>query len=276
MLNMSTKLPEFERPPVVEVAISVQFDAPVLDGPQVMLRWSEVRNRFPKYELAPPMPRRIERFDGPQAPEFEIQFGNAPITPQLLMMTETGEEALQLQENRIGYTWRKLNREDVYPSYSQIREKFQAELSDFRAYTGEHGLGDFWPVQCELAYVDALLPQTGIWSGHSDLGKVLPSVSPRLTDGFLPPSEGTHYTTTYIIPDENRDPVGRLQVAVEPRFLTPEQSPMYLMTTTARGAPKGTSTPAIFNTLDTWHDWILRAFVDITSSDIQRAWGRIV
>ncbi len=258
----------------MEVAISVQFDSPVLDGPQVMLRWSEVRDRFPRYQVAPPLPRNIERFDGPQAPEFEIQFGNSPITPQLLMMTESGEEALQLQENRIGYTWRKLNRDDLYPSYSQMREKFQRDLEDFRVYIGRNGLGDFLPVQCELAYVDALLPEPGIWAGHSDLQKVIPSVAPRLTDGFLPPSEGINYTTTYIIPDENGSPLGRLRVAIEPRVLAPEQTPMYLMTTTARGAPKGGDATAIFDTLDTWHDWILRAFVDLTSPEIHHAWGR--
>ena len=271
---MTTTPPEFERPPVVEVAISVQFDSPKLDGPQVMLRWSEVRSRFPKYQVAPPLPRSIERFDGPQAPELEIQFGSAPVTPQLLMMTDSGDEALQLQENRIGYTWRKLNREDVYPSYSEIREKFQDELKDFGVYLSENGLGEFSPIQCELSYVDAILPEEGIWSSHSELGKVIPSMAPRLNDEFLPPSEGIHYSTTYIIQDDERNPLGRLKVVVEPRYLAPQQVPIYLMTTTARGALKGKDTAAIFEALDVWHNWILKAFVDLTSPEIHRAWGR--
>ena len=258
----------------MEVAISVQFDSPKLDGPQVMLRWSEVRSRFPKYQVVPQLSRSIERYDGPQTPEFEIQFGNAPVTPQLLMMTESGEEALQLQENRIGYTWRKLNQEDVYPSYSEIREKFHDELNDFGAYLGKNELGAFSPIQCELSYVDAILPAEDIWSNHSDLGKVIPSLAPRLNDGFLPPSEGIHYTTSYIIQDEGRIPQGRLRVVVEPRYLAPHQEPMYLMTTTARGAPKGKDTAAIFDALDVWHSWILRAFVDLTSLEIHHAWGR--
>lgn len=270
---MSTKLPEFERPPVVEVAISVQFNAPVLDGPQVMLRWSEIRGRFPRYQVAPPLPRSIERFDGPQAPEFEIQFGNAPITPQLLMMTQTGEEALQLQENRIGYTWRKLNQEGVYPRYSRIREIFQGELENFRTYIRGTGLDTFSPVQCELAYVDALLPQPGIWGSHSELGKVIPSVAPGLTKGLLPPSEETNFTTTFVIPDDSGNSWGRLHVTVEPRFLSPDQIPMYLMTTRVRGAPKGGGTSDIFHVLDTWHSWILRAFVDLTSPEMHHAWG---
>ena len=271
---MTTRPPEFDRPPVVEVAISVQFDSPRLDGPQVMLRWSEIRDRFPKYQVVPPLPRSIERFDGPQAPEFEIQFGNAPVTPQLLLMTESGEEALQLQENRIGYTWRKLNREDVYPSYSRMRDKFYDELEEFRVYLGDSGLGDFLPIQCELSYVDAILPEEGIWSDHSDLGKVIPSALPRLTEGLLPPSEGTHFTTSFIIPDEDDTPAGRLKVAIEPRFLAPDQIPIYLMTTTARGAPKGKEPTAILEALDIWHSWILRAFVDLTSPEIHHAWGR--
>ena len=271
---MMTRRPKFKRPPVVEVAISVQFDSPKLDGPQVMLRWSEVRDRFPKYQVAPPLPRSIERYDGPQTPEFEIQFGNTPVTPQLLMMTESSHEALQLQENRIGYTWRKLNREDVYPSYTDIREKFQEELNDFEAYLRRNGLSEFSPIQCELSYVDAILPEVGIWSSHSDLGKIIPSVEPRLNDGFLPKEEEIHYTIAYIIQDEGGHPQGRLRVVVEPRYLAPQQVPMFLMTTTARGAPRGENASAILDTLDIWHDWILRAFVDLTSPEIHQAWGR--
>lgn len=270
---MPARLPEFERPPVAEVAISIQFDSPVLDGPLVMLRWSEVRHRFPKYELAPPLPRIIERFDARQVPEFEIQFSDTPITPQLLMMTESGEEALQLQENRIGYTWRKLNPGGGYPNYSLLKERFRQELEDFRAYIDENGLGEFSPVQCELTYVDALLPQPGVWEGHSDLGKVIPSAATRLTEGFLTSPESTTYTIRYII-SGNGAPPGRLHIILEPRFLQPELSPMYLMTSTARGAPQGNGTPEIFNTLDIWHEWILRAFVDLTSSEMHRAWGR--
>lgn len=274
-MNTSTKLPEFERAPVVEVAISVQFDAPVLDGPMVTLRWSEIRDRFPRYEVVPPMPRNIERFGESQSPEFEIQFGNAPITPQLLMLTQSGHEALQLQENRIGYTWRKLNHKDVYPHYSHIREKFQKEIADFQTYIHRHQLSGFSPVQCELVYVDALLPQPGIWSEHSELGKIIPSVASRITEGKLPHLEETSYKSTYIIPDPDGNPHGRLRVAVEPRIYAPDQTPMYLMTTTARGAPKSNEPSDIFDTLDTWHHWILRVFVGLTSSEMHQVWGRI-
>ena len=55
-------LPEFEGPPVVEVAVSVQFDAPVLDGPLIALRWGQVRDRFPLREETSPLTPTIETF----------------------------------------------------------------------------------------------------------------------------------------------------------------------------------------------------------------------
>jgi hypothetical protein len=47
MNDMSKPLPEFDNPPVVEVALSVQFEAlATLRTPQIGLLWQEFRDRF--------------------------------------------------------------------------------------------------------------------------------------------------------------------------------------------------------------------------------------
>ena len=88
-------LPEFDSPPVVEVVASVQFNQPSLSGPILMLRWSQIRDRFPKYEEAPPIPLTIESFDVPtQIPRFQFEFSDAPPIPRLLMKNESESEIL--------------------------------------------------------------------------------------------------------------------------------------------------------------------------------------
>jgi hypothetical protein len=48
MMNVGQPFPDFADPPVVEVALSVQFDPlSALRTPQIGLLWAEYRTRFP-------------------------------------------------------------------------------------------------------------------------------------------------------------------------------------------------------------------------------------
>ena len=183
--------PEFERPPVVEVAVSVQFNAPVLDGPLLMLRWTQVRDRFPKYAQAPPLPPSHETFDGPQEPRVEFQIGNTPPAPRLLMISESQTGVLQIQQDRFGYSWRKLGPEHEYPRYRKIRDEFQRELAAFNVFLSEEKQAALSPVQCEVTYVNVILPE-GVWNSHSDLAKIVPSAAQLASTGSNPYCQVLH------------------------------------------------------------------------------------
>ncbi len=268
-------LPEFEKPPVVEVAVSVQFDAPALDGPLLMFRWTQVRDRFPRYEQAPPLPALVETFGGPQGPRFEFQISDVPPTPRLLLISKSEAKVLQIQEDRFGCSWRKLKPEHEYPRYAKIIEEFKIQLAGFQTFLSEEGLEDLSPVQCEVTYVNVILPE-GVWNSHSDLGKIIPSATPHLTEGFLPAPEQTGYASQYIIFGDGEIPRGRLYVSVEPSYLLADKMPMYLMKLTFRGAPQGCGAEGIIETMDLGHEWIVRGFATLTSSEMHRAWRRTV
>jgi hypothetical protein len=74
---MSRNLPSvshFERPPVVEVAISVQFQpVTALRTPHLGLFWLELRDRFPKIQELPPLPPVIESFGPPASRRPSLQ-----------------------------------------------------------------------------------------------------------------------------------------------------------------------------------------------------------
>lgn len=232
-----------------------------------------MRSRFPKYEQAPPLPSSIEMFEGPQEPRVEFQVSNAPPTPRLFMVTESETEVLQIQENRLGYSWRKLSPDHEYPRYASIRGKFEQELADFQAFLSEERLQPLTPEQCEVTYVNVILPE-GVWNGHSELGKVIPSASPRLSEGFLPPPEQTRYASQYVISGDTGVPCGRLYVSADPSYLMPDKTPMYLMKLTFRGTPQGPTTAGIVKAMDLGHEWIVRGFASLTSSEMHKAWRR--
>ena len=73
MTNMHP-LPSYENPPVVEVALSVQFEGPqTLRTPELGLFWQGLRDRFPKLEEHPPLDSVIGQFGRlprPGSPRF--------------------------------------------------------------------------------------------------------------------------------------------------------------------------------------------------------------
>ena len=264
-------IPEFENPPVVEVALSVQFNASVLEGPLLMLRWGQVRDRFPRFEQTHPIPLVTETFGGPQSPRIEIQFSNAPQTPRILMVSESNTKVLQVQHNMFGYNWRKLAPEHEYPRYSEIIHDFEFEFAEFQNFLSHEGLGTLSPIQWEVTYVNRIFPE-GVWDTHSDIGKIIPSTAPRLTEGFLPSIEQLRYASQYMILDGDSTLLGRLHVSVEPGYFG--EVPIYLMKLTARGEPREASLSGIIRMMDVGHEWIVRGFATLTSSAMHGVWGR--
>lgn len=264
-------LPEFKKPPVVEVALSVQFDAPVLGGPLLMLRWSQIRDRFPRYEQVSPLPLTAETFDGPKGLQFEFQISNTLPTPRIFMVSESNTKVLQIQENMFGYNWRKIKTEHEYPRYNKIIEDFKYEFAEFQNFLSDESLSTLSPVQCEVTYVNHIFPR-GVWASHSDIGKIIPSTAPRLTEGFLPSLEQVRYASQYVICSEDGAPQGRLYVSVEPGYIAGD--PIYLMKLTARGLLKENSLSEIVEAMDMGHEWIVRGFATLTSNEMHNVWER--
>ena len=272
----SGRLPKFSTPPVVEVALSVQFESPVLAAPLLWRRWSQVDDQFPHVQEVPPVIPVIETFDQPPrtgGPHVELRVSSAPLPIRLWMMTSSKTELVQLQPDRFGYNWRKLSPKDQYPSYAVIRGKFSTQWTDFERFIAENKLERLAPVQCEVTYVNHIRSQ-GIWADHSEIQKVIPSLTPQLTEGFLPSPEAVRYAPSYLIPGADGTPFGRLHVAVNSVYLPEETEPIIYMQLTARAAPNEENLKGILQTLDVGHEWIVRGFATLTSSEMHDAWRR--
>ena len=270
------RLPKFSKPPVVEVALSVQFEVPILAGPLLWRRWSQIEGQFPHVQEVPPVLPVIERFDEPSragGPHVELRVSSAPLPARLWMMTSSKTELVQLQPDRFGYNWRKLSPKDDYPSYAAIRDKFAMQWTDFERFVGSNDLEPLAPVQCEVTYVNHIKGE-GIWKYHGEVEKVIPSVTPRLTEGFLPAPESVRHSSNYVIPGSDGRPVGRLHVGIDPIYLPEETEPTIKMQLTGRTAPQDSNLKGILETLDLGHEWIVRAFATLTSSEMHDVWRR--
>jgi uncharacterized protein (TIGR04255 family) len=269
-------LPEFLKPPVVEVAVMIQYEAPTLEMVHLLHLWSKVREQFPGFEQAPPIPPAMESFETPRVnlPQVQFQLMNSPPTPRMFFKMAGDTELIQIQQDRFGYSWRKLKTGDAYPRYVNIKESFLKQLAFFQEFLASEKLGALRPILCEVTFVNHI--QGGeVWHGHSELHKVIPSVTPKLSKNFLPPPEDMQFSAKYIITEKNdKSPAGRLYVAAEPRFLTADMAPIFLMRLTARGAPRAEGNDGIVRMFDLGHEWIVRAFAALTSPEMHKVWER--
>lgn len=269
-------LPEFSNPPVVEVAISVQFDAiKKLRTPQLGLLWSEFRKDFPVTEEHPPLDQVFERFGLPPklgGAGVQLQMLDAPPVPRCWFLNDAGTELIQVQPDRFIHNWRKRQGQDNYPRYENLRRTFATELSRFEAFLVREQLGSLAPNQCEVTYVNHIILAES--EHHGQLSRVLAPITLAYTDGFLEAAEDIRAALRYVIKNERGQPIGRLHIAAEPAFRTSDSHPMYVLTLTARGEPGGSSIEEILRFMDIGRDWIVRAFADVTTTEMHQRWGR--
>lgn len=273
---MVGRLPEFRDPPLNEVVLGLQT-VPIqgLDAAHLGLFWAGIRDAFPRSEEKPALDPVIERFGEKPgafpAPVFRLL--EKPETPRVWFLNPSGDQLVQLQQDRFLYNWRKLEESNPYPRYETLRLAFKGEAERLAKFVARERLGELRPTQCEVTYINHITV-CEVWQGHQDLHKVFRTwASPP--SGFLPDIEDGQFSMRFVMRDESGAPVARLAVQVVPARLRKDDSPIFRMDLTCRGRPEGDSLEGVIQFLDRGHDWIVRAFADLTTPAMHRIWGRL-
>ena len=269
-------LPDFSNPPVIEVALSVQFERLAgLHAAHLGLAWSLFRERFPRTEEHPPREGVIEQFGGVTPSRLRVQFEAAMPVPRVWFLNERGTELIQLQQDSLVHNWRKVGvPEEAYPRYESIRSTFSDELQLFVRFVEQEQLGKIVPTQCEITYVNHITPGQG-WDNLGQVQRVLAPWSGVHSDPFLPMPENVRVGISYLMPGESGEPAGRLHVECVPAVDMKTQAPLLVLSLTARGAPAGEDIDDALAFLDRGREWIVRGFAAVTTSDMHRVWGRL-
>lgn len=276
MSKFVAPLPEFERPPIAEVTLGMQFNPLVgLTTTRMGLLWARFRDRFPHTEEHAPLPSVMEEFGPTRAFNvgLEITEIDAPPLPRCWFLNEASSELIQVQQDRFIRNWRKLDASDEYPRYEQIRESFKSNINEFIAFLAEEQIGELVPNQCEITYIDQLPLGEG-WEGFGQLDRVLTIWSGRYSDDFLPDPEDVMTRIRYVIPNADGEQIGRLHVAAEPAYRRSDGTPVLVLRVTARGRPAGDGIDGALQFLDTGHEWAVKGFVSLTTTHMHAFWGR--
>lgn len=275
MKGTGSPLPDFNNPPVVEVALSVQFDPlPDLRTPQLGLLWQEFRDAFPVTQEHAPLEPITERFDLPRTrSDPRIDFRESPPLPRCWFLNAAETELIQVQPDRFVHNWRKAGTGEAYPRYGHIRGAFEEELRRFDAFIARERLGKLAPNQCEITYVNHIVAGN-VWRTHGELDKVLTVFHRSFSDPFLDSPEDAGLRLRFIIPDESGKPSGRLHVALDSGFRNSDASPLFVLKLTARGQPRDPTILGVLQWLDLGREWVVRGFASVTTPGMHKEWDR--
>jgi uncharacterized protein (TIGR04255 family) len=271
---MATPLPEFTKPPVSEVALSVSF-TPLEKwrSAHAGLYWSRIHTAYPLTEVHPPLPFSIETFEGKaRASQMAIRVELAnPDLQRYWFTTDPASRIVQIQNNRFVINWRKIQGDEPYPRYAKdLRSKFIDEWTTFNKFLEDQKIDAPVVQQCEVTYVNHI--QQDDWKTASEAADLFSFWCRKGTDGFLPEPESTSATGTFLMPDQ----AGRLHFNMQRviKLKDDEQEHAVQLQIYAVNKPKSSAIDDIMKQLDIGHDWVVRGFADLTSARAHELWGR--
>ena len=274
---MKRTLPDYNKPPLIEVVLSVQFEEiKNLSLPRLGLLWDQYRDRFPITRQHQRLAHIIEKFgqNPQQQGGVRIEFSQSPpvLDTRLWFINQDETELIQVQPDRFIRNWRKAGTEMTYPHYEKIRENFVKDLEVFEDFLQKEKLDPIKPNQCEVTYVNHISADKG-WENHSQISKVfsLWNQNPKMQTGLVP--EETRFDIKHIISNHNNDPCGRLHINLEPAFRRSDNAPIFILRMTARGH-LGSEKKQVLTFFDRGHEHIVHSFTDITTEIMHQEWER--
>jgi uncharacterized protein (TIGR04255 family) len=260
-------LPEFDRPPLNEVIIGVQF-APARGYTQIRAGevWSLFKSDFPIVEEHPPLVPSFEIFGRPESLQPSVQFVAGPPHTRFWFLTTGKEELIQFQPDRILHNWRKVRVENnEYPRYERMIEKFERELRQLDAYFVTLSSQSLAINQCEISYINHIPcdPERGCVA--EEWFRFLLFDEPNVED----------FAASFrrVIPADDGRPIGRLTCEAATALALPSQR-LIRLTLTVRGAPERPDIPAALAFLARGREIVVRTFTEITTESAHQVWQR--
>ena len=264
-----TDLPEFDKPPVVEMAIGVQFK-PLerLRGLALAPLRDQWLREYPVTEEQPALAPALEGEQ--QLAQQRLQLGLVALPPvRQWFLSKSGTELIQVQQDRLLVNWRAGDElPTAYPRYPHMRRFFEERFTELARFASAEGIGDVEITQAELTYINV------IEVGLDDLGRMDRFLKdwPGTPGHHLGEPEQARLILTFLVPGIGQGPV-RLYVEVNPARTLSGQ-PVLFLTLTVRGHPGGRSVAESLKFLDEAHDHLVLSFDELTNDSMHQAWGR--
>ena len=253
----ATTLPDYERPPIAEVACGVRFEP--IKGftlPHSGLYWNTIRTEFPECQHAEPL----------LDPGMSVDLKTGFPLPRIWFLAPEKSALIQLQTNCFFYNWRKLTEDDTYPRFQVISRRFGELFSGLNSFLQSSDLPRAAPTLYELTYVNHI-PRGEGWSSMEDLGNLLVDVKWNSTKArFLPVPTGISWQARFPMSSD----ACALNVRLVQATRTPDSITGLRLELQAVGNAKERSDKEMNNWFALAHEWIVRGFEDLTELRVQQ------
>jgi uncharacterized protein (TIGR04255 family) len=166
----------YETPPLVEVAMAVQFEPPKgLGQAHLGAFWASRKQEFPHVRAVQPISTANESFGGERQwlpPSLQLALTNEPDS-RLQMTSADDQWMLQVQRNRLVINWRK--RSNEYPRFETAWDSFKNSWKDWVTFISDLNLTPLIPQLWELTYVNRV-PRGPLWNEPADWPNVFPGL----------------------------------------------------------------------------------------------------
>lgn len=257
------RLPEYERPPIVESALAIEFgQIPSWNVVHYGLLWEEFRSDYPQVEVHP----HIAQLLPPQIPNL---LASPPI--RCFFINSEGTQLVQIRDGAFVHNWRIQPESSLYPRYHTIRPVFERDLAKFYDFLVRNNMPPVEVWKCEVTYVNHFM-RGREWSDVSDLLRTMPIFSPpNGRSGMLAEPTRLQFILNYDLPAIS----GNLQIQFVPA-VNSEGRELAQLSITAFGKPRTSDLPDVMDWIDGGRNAVVHAFSEFTAEHTQKGvWGRI-
>lgn len=278
VMTNSNQLPKYNNPPVIEVVVSVQFEAiKELQVTHLGLLWGHFRDKFPSVSHHQPIPNVIERFGvKPSSPENnKLEFDpELPFPRCWYAESSDGGGLIQVQQDRFVRNWRKKkDTSDTYPTFNKyVMPSFLEDYGTFSAFLDSQKISPASPNQVEITYINHI-KKCDVWEKHNQLANVFNFLHWNFPANHSNELENVTISMRHIIRDASGEFLGRLHVSISPVYLREDREPAFLLQLVARGRPLDQK-DGIQEFLKIGHAKIVNTFTDITTEQMHKVWER--
>jgi uncharacterized protein (TIGR04255 family) len=257
-------------PPIDELVISVQFAT--LEGfrsHHAGLIWKKISRRLPRVSEQAALPSVLESFGLPTPPTFQLQAFFTPPTPRFWFESESENDLLQVQSNRISRNWRKRRSDDKYPGFNRVFRAFKSDIDAMTRFFAEMQIGELSYTQCEISYVNLVQLKEGL--GFDPLERItsLWSGAPDSLEGDF---EDATISCRQIL-ERDGERIGRIHSSLIPVIVPSTGEKATKFEITARGRPQDSSPGEMLRLLAFEHQRILETFIALSTSEMRNLWG---
>ncbi len=258
-------VPKFSNPPLKETFCSVYFqDISEMHAPQLGAFWDKIRDEYPVIETHMPLP--------PISMQQEIQFALQFMPPQLprtWFVHKNNSSIIQIQRDRLVFNWRQLPTPMKYPSFDVLSVEFISIFNKFNAFCLSEFGNEVELNGLELGYVN-IIPLIDESMSTSALNNIFPQIFCINENKNLKNMVRINCNTQFDLPDNK----GHLHLSLNSIQQQEDGTQALRLDLSSKWINPNIAKADLKSWFDTAHEFTVNSFVDITSEQNHKNWGR--